>query len=747
MKELGVPVREQKHERKIVSSQIRPHQITFVVNNNIAKEQLFKLIQFNTHIWGGFYNTFIPTDGTNITDDWWYLMQLADPDIVCLVGDISANLKNEIIEKTPTLSIGEWNDNILDSLLKEHISRQLRIVPIQNVIIAQTKGKYISDKSNILIPRYNEDNPLSPYLKYIFGYPTAKFIDWYQKGLKAEVINIDNQNLDNYLEMQRKSIERLTPINLTTMMLRTTLHGTLLNAGNVLYIFSIGEKFIGDFCLYWYFKRYIHPDILLLPENILFNDDNLKQLKNWLDKVYPHKNIINIFSSSLDLENVKLLGAKLEQNLGLEYVYDITFKNFDEINIGHIAIKEKDTITEEVEFVDTKCRIKANKPISFEQTQVTSWITDIDIQGTINRYDGYKLPKRSEFMSLFRDTTNRYPRNDKKISDIFSFSIPVYDNDKFINLELMEPSLLLRNLFKKYGCEIELLEVNKYCSGMLKLAGSLSFLTIFQEKGVRDLFRALSFPSVSLNLNEIKGYLKYGDDGRKAGNLITSLSVRNILIRGYNLRCPHCDLNKWYPLDEIKEIMICSGCLSKFQIPPRLDFHYRLNDLFARGISDCGVIPIILTMILLSNISEESFLFLVGVKITSPMETDIDLVAICDREIIFCECKDLENGVTEITVNEIQKQFEIINNLSNQIGNRILLLCSLVADTNKTLFDNFINKFPSKEKINIKLLFSSELQKGSIEDILSILYLLPKPIYKESSIKFGKKSDTISYTF
>jgi len=715
LKELGIAIKDIKREKKIITTQIRPYRIAFIVNRSISKEQLSKLIQFNTHIWGGFYNAFIPTDSYVIQDEWWYMMRLADPDIICLAGGVSEDLMREINEQMSPLIITEWRDEKLDFLMKQGFILDLRTVPIQNILYAKTKHTYIPDKSNILVPLCSKNNALYTYVEAVFGNLSVGFANWYREGLKADTFGFDDKNLSEYLEGYQKSIGLLTPIKLTAMGLKVTVHNTFLDARNVLHVFLAGDKFIDDFCLYWYFRRYIGSGPLFLPLNCLSNDIESLQFKDWLDKTCVHKNIIDFISASLDQKTAAELGTKLERDFGLERIYRIRFRNFDEIEVGGIIITEDNIVTEEVEFVKGKCKIKTRNPISFERRKLTSWIMDIDIQGVKHGNDGYKLPKIKAFAELFSGNQMRFPQRSLKIADEFSFSASVFEDDKFINLELNDSNTLISNLLNKFGYKVELLEVNKYCTGMLKLAGNLNFLKILQDKKVRDLFRAMSKHSIAVNVNEIKRYLKCGKDSKHAEEFITALSIRNILIRGYNIRCPHCDLTQWYPLEKIREKMTCAGCLSHFQIPARLDFHYRLNDLFVRGINDCGVIPVILTLIFLSSISKESFLYLVGAKIKGAIETDVDLIAICDRKIIFSECKDLENiktGVDTETINEIQEQFKNLYGLSKEMGIKVLLLSTLVEENNKAVIDKLKSKFPPSGIINTRFLCSKDLQKG-----------------------------------
>ena len=49
--------------------------------------------------------------------------------------------------------------------------------------------------------------------------------------------------------------------------------------------------------------------------------------------------------------------------------------------------------------------------------------------------------------------------------------------------------------------------------------------------------------------------------------LVAELALKGVFLRGYQLRCPACDLQRWYSLQDVAETMQCVGCLTRIQPP------------------------------------------------------------------------------------------------------------------------------------------------------------------------------------
>src|SRR5258708_27898703 len=101
-----------KIEQVLREFNIRPLRFGFIINRGIKEATLQQIYQYNTSLWGGRYNLFVPSDGTSIRNDWLRQLYFHDPDVIFFVGDIDANLGDEIYRKILSMPIFQWHASI-----------------------------------------------------------------------------------------------------------------------------------------------------------------------------------------------------------------------------------------------------------------------------------------------------------------------------------------------------------------------------------------------------------------------------------------------------------------------------------------------------------------------------------------------------------------------------------------------------------------------------------------------------------
>jgi len=76
---------------------------------------------------------------------------------------------------------------------------------------------------------------------------------------------------------------------------------------------------------------------------------------------------------------------------------------------------------------------------------------------------------------------------------------------------------------------------------------------------------------------------------------------RRVLRTGLILECPHCTLNYWLPVDNVRERSVCEYCGHSFLIGPLLrgrgDWRFRLTGLFGRDNHQEGSVPVVLALL------------------------------------------------------------------------------------------------------------------------------------------------------
>lgn len=63
-----VPV-ETTSELRLATVSTRPLKLAFIINEATSKEQLLKYLEYNSTVWGGFYNPLLPTGGRTLRDE------------------------------------------------------------------------------------------------------------------------------------------------------------------------------------------------------------------------------------------------------------------------------------------------------------------------------------------------------------------------------------------------------------------------------------------------------------------------------------------------------------------------------------------------------------------------------------------------------------------------------------------------------------------------------------------------------
>lgn len=183
----------------------------------------------------------------------------------------------------------------------------------------------------------------------------------------------------------------------------------------------------------------------------------------------------------------------------------------------------------------------------------------------------------------------------------------------------------------------------RYCHGMATLCGGLEALGFLREP---HLLRIFSNANVrkghAFTYSEIKPMTgtKSAEAVAALNDHLLALAGRQVLLRGYTLTCPICDLTMWYELARAAEFATCVGCRSTFQMPFQIDFSYRLNQLFIEGMKQ-GATTVLLTALWLSQGAPAHFTWQAGMRLKrGGKQAEIDLIVACDGRLFVAECKD-----------------------------------------------------------------------------------------------------------
>lgn len=109
---------------------------------------------------------------------------------------------------------------------------------------------------------------------------------------------------------------------------------------------------------------------------------------------------------------------------------------------------------------------------------------------------------------------------------------------------------------------------------------------------------------------------------------------------GYVLDCSHCNLEEWYPIDEVAETFRCRRCLAVEVRPPSPPIFFRLNEALYQAYANNFSVPT-LVLDILHKFSNASFIYSPQIKLDSSdvHSPELDVVAICDGQLVMGEAK------------------------------------------------------------------------------------------------------------
>ncbi len=217
--------------------------------------------------------------------------------------------------------------------------------------------------------------------------------------------------------------------------------------------------------------------------------------------------------------------------------------------------------------------------------------------------------------------------------------------------------------------------------------GGIQGARVFKVRGARNLIRKLKPNEATSRSNALQcirnvdpatnvvQFTEHQDlfiERRESERLMpedvfTYLLAKRVFRAGLEPECPSCLQKSWYPLDGLKDDMVCEFCGNSFDLPLQLrsrgDWAFRRSGLFGRDNNQEGGVPVALTLQQLDVALRDNLgIYVVGAEFTSGREDlddcEADILAILhgmrDEPVRFlvAECKS-DGG--EITADDIRK--------------------------------------------------------------------------------------------
>jgi hypothetical protein len=700
-------------ETRLVTASLRPLRLAFLLNADASSETVLTCLRHNSSVWGGIFNALIPTDGKALSEDWWQVLRNHDPDMIIGCGSISGRLLGQLGEWIQPFDIQQWSDDTAAAESSALIGSGS--VPMTRVLHHIYKTHRPIEESGICLPSGASD----PLLKYCaaadFGITDDELTQIYKEPFHANIIHLPDADFGRYMDGLSRFRDFLSPLDMTRWGLSTSSEGGGLTAGLSIVLLS-HERWIEDLCVFWNLRmcpEVIYKDAIALPIDLLRAPSNLHTLAAWCDENIGHANYMNLVSVGVNKRRLVRLRDRLRPLLGSRIrLVDVWYDHF----WVHRFRTHEDEQSREVTIEDVAFRLAVLQPsFSDSVSHGDRWAVDADFTHHFRPMLGYVPPR---FAGLNRLLFGEPCQLDSRALDRCParvaqarLSYRAGPATEHIRGRLPSAEELFVSFLEHKGYRSSTTDKCRYVTGIARLLGGYDGAATLRDERVQQLFERMCRmgPHTIARMSEI---LKPGDSQETVTDFAQNLARNSVLLRGYTIKCPACDLTQWYDIRALSETMSCAGCLSAIQPPPDAPFSYKLNELMVRGIQQ-GAIPVLLTILTLSTLARHSFLHVPGIEVRrGGIRTDVDLLASCDGELLLAECKDLRQGCSRESVREIVSALEELAHIAERVGAKVIFLTHLTDAAPRHLAQGIDRVARHHALLGIHMISGAQLTRG-----------------------------------
>lgn len=637
----------------------RPIKSAALVGEPLARDREDQLLEALTTLWGGRYSLLLPIKGTALTPEDTRTLEEFSPDLIVRWSeDIQEQYLEDLRDLTGALGVGKYDVSVMESTegVRGH---PFGGVSMASVVDYLARYERPPDPSNIRLVNATGDAGYLKALSYLWGRPPEDYADFYADVLNGQVVDYHLDGLTPYLRMLRELKGRASPIGLTSYHGVAAASGATGLTGLVLVLTDM-ECAFDDASLFWNLRTqrglFTNPNPHLIP---WAEDDDVDELAEWIIEEGMRQTRITLASRTLANETLLNLQERLRAALP-ERVKPIDVWH-DRFELGPVTTTSNLSSHQEIRIYGRGERTTEipTQPLPFANRN-DHWITAVARPpGRITHpFDDFQWPAFSGMNRIIGPDVRGgasggiyefpyYVRVDGE--QLACFSTARWPR---VQLDIPDPAVMAQAYLQSHGIESRPSEKARYATQLLRLAGGARRIADFLDREtVRLLWQMKN--SKPYTRQQCLGTLKAGTE--RTDEVLGNLLSQRLLLRGYELQCPTCDLRTWYPLADIDEQFSCTGCLTTLELPLDLPLAYRLNELAARAI-DQGALGVLGGVHFFRRIARSSLSFQPCMELTAPDETDIDLLASVDGAVHAMECKSLVDGADTATAASIIEQ-------------------------------------------------------------------------------------------
>lgn len=661
-----------------IELQSRPLKIVYLVR---GKQDFKNAISLYTHIWGGVANAIfaIPNTEQEATKLAISLYQL-QPDYILLPYFEYKELPEVLSKVLDDFPCWKWT--MVAQQIQMHTEGKLLEFDSKGYLshIDPLLRKYYPskvEKSNIRNVKLGGNFDFELIL--LLGLPTKDYRNYLEDHLALKYFRAP-LDLSELIKTSILLHEKTAPLDLTLIETREESYN-LLNLdpitesfidkssdGRVFEIYLDDNKSIDAAIRYWNSKKFSNKKRLYLPKELfLSNIDKTIQL---ILEIMPSTEILFLVVSLSRQEandvyfEIKQVLSGLKVNISIQ-IYFEDFK-YDCIKPG-LVWWEPEKIKSLIN-PDRSVSFKVPTPYGHENTEISFGFNakvTFSPSGT-----KFSMPIGEKMPILLTNELERVENWEKKqgnLSQVWlnrKFSVWSINDQltgttvtgKECRVFLHSSSTIIKYYIKFAGYAIKSNPQTKYAEGFIRRFGSFAETVNLVRKGGMSILYALAShraEQCGLQYAAISGYIAHNNKVSKeeAETLIKEqlpkLLLSGAIHRGFALKCPNCDLEEWYSIESLKELILCIGCAELFQLDlnRKLDYSYRINEL-AKRLLITGGQAVLMTAAALYELDNSGFIEFGG-ELVKAGKTDsfveVDLLWLTGPHFVIAECKDYKD--------------------------------------------------------------------------------------------------------
>lgn len=322
-----------------------------------------------------------------------------------------------------------------------------------------------------------------------------------------------------------------------------------------------------------------------------------------------------------------------------------------------------------------------------------------------NPPEGFQSRGGQTAVDFISEVWSRYPRNHEIALNIkpdgwfsrygISFITQPPGRANYLDFNLPTELETLKVFFSSHGYDVDLSKPATYANALIGLMGGVENLPVLATKPAYLLLDSLALKSTTKLAQKIaqrlaenlqqqqtnipsglaesiqpfledmeivpelkripKTYGQLCDDAKlrpfkkELLTLLSQLSERQVVTRGFYLTCTNCETQAWYPLRVVHERVLCLGCFTEFSLPvekpktQEIAWEYTLNTLVNR-IMDQDALVAVLAISRLAQ-GRQICCVVPGLEIHRAANprgqaiTDFDFIFVSQQEMYAGECK------------------------------------------------------------------------------------------------------------